>query len=194
MLQRFHVVVVVGLAAMASINPLTAQTFCEAASPAAAPTCSRVTTLSATVSQVLRLELSTLTTAMAPPDLPQFDSTRLAASLEQLPLAIGPEVTVISNRPWNLKIAATSQHFSFTPDAVYQLGRVTDKSVTDVAWSTAPNSGFVPLSATTPVDVRSNPAGGSYEQFTMYYRTKWLLASDIPGTYAISISYTLTGL
>jgi hypothetical protein len=176
------------------VTPLHGQTFCEATAPApAVPTCSRTTTATAVVPQILRVELSTLTTAMAAPDVPQFDSTRVATSLDQLPLTTGPLVTIKSNRAWNLKIAATEPNFAFVADAVYLVSRSTVKAASDVAWSTAPGSGFVPLSATTPSDVKSSASGGSYAQFTMYYRTKWEYATDAPGLYALNISYTITG-
>lgn len=174
-------------------TPLHAQTFCSAASPAIAPTCSRVTTATANVAQILRLELSSLTTAMTPPDLPQFDSTRVAGSVNEYPLTTGPAITVRSNRAWDLQIAASSGNFSFTPDAVYRVVRVAPKPASDLAWSTSPTSGFVPISATTPMDLKSSPTGGSFTQFTVYYRTRWLFNADLPGIYELNVAYTLTG-
>jgi hypothetical protein len=193
MLRSVRYLVVSMLCAVAGVSPVAAQTSCEATWPAKIPTCSRTSTAVAVVPQILRLELSTLTTAMAAPEVPQFDSSRVARSLDQLPLTTGPLVTVKSNRAWNLKIEPAAPSFDFTPDAVYLVKRAGGKPATDVAWSTAPSSGFVPLSASTPADVSSNPAGGSYAQFTMYYRTKWEYSTDAPGTYALAISYTLTG-
>ena len=193
MLLRLRFLVVPVICVMAGPRALHAQTWCEATAPAAAPTCSRSTTATAVVPQIIRMELSTLTTAMTAPDVPQFDSTRVATSLDQLPLTTGPLVTIKSNRAWNLKIEAASPTFDFKPDAVYLVNRSSQKSATDLAWSTTPSSGFVPLSATTPTDVMSSNAGGSFTQFTMYYRTKWVYATDAPGSYALNVSYTLTG-
>src|SRR3954465_1605940 len=123
-----RLVVSAGCLVVMGIAPLHGQTFCEATSPTLAPTCSRTTTATAVVPQILRVELSTLTTAMAAPDAPQFDSSRVATSLDQLPLTTGPLVTIKSNRAWNLKIAATAPTFAFVPDAVYQVTRSTAKS------------------------------------------------------------------
>jgi hypothetical protein len=181
------------LCAVAGGFPAAAQTSCDATWPARIPTCSRTSIATAVVPQILHLELSTLTTAMAAPEVSQFDSSRAARSLDQLPLTTGPLVTVKSNRAWNLKIEPATPSFDYTPDAVYLVKRAGVKPATDVAWSTVPSSGFVPLSSSTPAEVSSNPAGGSYAQFTMYYRTKWEYSTDAPGTYALSISYTLTG-
>ena len=134
-----------------------------------------------------------MTTAMAVPDVAQYDSSRVATSLDQLPLTTGPLVTIKANRPWSLKIEPAKPTFDFTPEAGLALTRTNAKPATDLAWSTAPSSGFVALSSTAPADVSSNMTGGSYNQFTMYYRTRWQYATDAPGAYALSISYTLTG-
>ena len=132
-------------------------------------------------------------TAMVAPDVPQYDSTRVATSLDQLPLTTGPLVTIKANRAWSLKIEPAKPTFDFTPEAGVALKRVGVKPAADLAWSTAPSSGFVALSSTASADVSSNMTGGSYNQFTMYYRTKWQYSTDAPGAYALSISYTLTG-
>jgi hypothetical protein len=181
------------LALVIGVTPVRAQTYCHATSPAVGPTCSRTVKLTANVAQVLRLELSTLNTAMTPPDLPQFDSTRVAGSVNEYPLTTGPVITVVSNRAWDLQIAAASGTFGFTPDAVYRLTRAAPKPASDLAWSTSPNSGFVPISATTPMSVSSSPTGGSFTQFTVYYRTRWLFNTDLPGIYELNVAYTLTG-
>lgn len=193
MLPRFRILVLATVLSLAAEAPAGAQTFCDATSPSVAPSCSRVTTTTASVAQILRLDLSTLTTAMLAPDLPQFDSTRTAASVDELPLTTGPSITVKSNRAWDLKISAAAPSFGFTPDAVYQVTRTTPKPASDLAWSKSPSSGFVPISATTPADVMSSPTGGSYAQFTVYFRTRWVYTADLPGIYELSISYTLTG-
>lgn len=194
MLTHLRFLLIVSACGVGGTGPLHAQTFCEATAPSSAPTCSRNTTATAVVPQIIRMELSTLTTAMLSPDVAQFDSTRTATSLDQLPLTTGPLVTVKCNRPWNLKIEAATPTFEFKPDAVYLVNRASLKSAADLSWSTAVNSGFVPLSATTPTNVMSSAAGGSFTQFTMYYRTKWDYATDAPGSYALNVSYTITGL
>jgi hypothetical protein len=192
LLRRKDFVVMAALLTLGG-RSLGAQTFCDATSPAAAPSCNRVATATATVAQILRLDLSTLTTSMRPPDLAQFDSTRAAASVDEYPLTTGPEVTVKSNRPWDLKISAAQPTFTFRADAIYQVTRLSPKPASDLAWSTAPTSGFVPISSSTPAELMSSPTGGSYTQFTVYYRTRWLFTSDYPGIYEIRVAYTLTG-
>jgi hypothetical protein len=170
-----------------------AQTSCDATAPALAPSCARATTVTATVAHILRLELSTFNTTMTPPDLPQFDSSRVAQSPDQYPLTVGPLVTVRANRPWRLTIEPTAPTFTFKPDPLYQLTHPTGKPAADMTWSTSQASGFRPLVAETPQAVASNPSRGSFSQYTMYYRTLWRYDVDVPGTYALSISYTIIG-
>jgi hypothetical protein len=194
LLPRFgFFVVVAAWALVIGVTDLYGQTFCNATSPAAAPSCSRTVVATASVVQILRLELSTLNTAMAPPDLPQFDSTRAAASVNELPLTTGPVITVKSNRAWDLQISAASASFSFSPDAVYHVSRAAPKPASDLAWSISSSSGFVPISATTPSDVQRSLSGGSFTQLTVYYRTRWVVNTDIPGNYELNVAYTLTG-
>jgi len=193
LLPRFRFFVVLALGSVMGVTNLHAQTFCTATAPAVAPSCSRVTVATAVVAQILRLELSSLNSAMQPPDLPQFDSTRAASSVNEFPLTTGPVVTIRSNRAWDLQISSASGSFTFTPDAVYHVSRTTPKPASDLAWSTSPTSGFVPISATTPVDVKSSQSGGSFAQFTVYYRTRWMFTTDLPGIYELNVAFTLTG-
>lgn len=173
-----------------------AQPFCEPSSPSSpstAPTCSRDHMVVATVGHILRLDLSTLTTTMLAPARAQFDSARLATSPDQLPLTTGPVVTVHANRPWVLKVMAASRDFTFDPDPRYQVARPTGKPAGDLAWSTRPERGFLPLSPSAPADVASNAAAGSYAQHVIYFRTRWVYAQDVPGLYGLYVTFTLTG-
>src|SRR4051812_7035063 len=166
LLPRFVCFVVAAWVSVIEVTSLEAQTFCNATSPAAAPSCSRTVVATASVAQVLRLELNTLNTAMAPTDLPQFDSTRVATSVNELPLTTGPVISIRSNRPWDLQIAAATASFSFTPDAIDQVNRETPKPASDLNWSTSSSSGFVPISATTPSDVHTS-LSGAFTQLTV---------------------------
>lgn len=180
---------------LASAAPVAAaaQAFCEPTTPAGAPTCSRDHMVVATVGHILRLDLSTLTTTMLSPSRAQFDSARLATSVDQLPLTTGPVVSVHANRPWVLKVMAASRDFSFDPDPRYQVARAIAKPASDLAWSTRPERGFLPLSPSAPADVASSVAAGSYAQHVIYFRTRWVYAHDVPGLYGIHVTFTLTG-
>jgi hypothetical protein len=65
------------------------------------------------------------------------------------------------------------------------------KLSTDLAWSIDPNNAFAGL-ATTASTIVSNSTG-STATFTLYYRVKWLYASDVPGTYSLPVVFTVTG-
>lgn len=181
------------LLASAAPAAAAAQAFCEPVAPSPAPTCSRDHQVVATVGHILRLDLSTLTTAMAAPARAQFDSARAASSLDQLPLTTGPVVSVHANRPWVLKVMAASRDFTFDPDPRYQVARAVGKPASDLAWSTRAERGFLPLSPSAPADVASSIAGGSYAQHVIYFRTRWVYAHDVPGVYGLYVTFTLTG-
>ncbi|MBA3889262.1 MAG: hypothetical protein H0X64_01920 [Gemmatimonadaceae bacterium] len=170
-----------------------AQVSCEANAPTSAPACSHDHVVIATVAPILRLDLSTLTTAMLSPAQPQFDSARVATSLDQLPLTTGPTIGVRANRPWALKMMAASPEFSFDPDPVYQITRASGKPASDLAWSLSALQGFVPLGATAAADVASSAAGGSFTEHVVYFRTRWVYSLDVPGHYGLHITFTLTG-
>lgn len=183
-----------GLPAGAAAQQQGAQaTYCDAVSPANQPSCARTSVVTAVVAQILRLELNTLNTPMAPPDIPQFDSSRVAQSPDQLPLTVGPIVTVRANRPWRVTVEATAPQFVFSPDPLYQLSHPTGKAASDLNWSVSQSSGFRPLTAEGPQELASNASRGSFVQYTVYYRTRWRYDVDVPGTYALNISYTITG-
>lgn len=196
-MPRGPVARVLGLTALLVVTfgqGAAAQTACDAVSPAPNnPTCGRVAVTTAAVSHILRLELSALNTPMAPPDVPQFDSARVATTPDQLPLTTGPVVTVRANRPWRLTVEATEPAFTFSPDPLYQVGHPTGKPASDLAWSVTQSTGFRPLGAASPQEVASSATRGSYAQYTMYYRTRWRYDVDVPGTYALSVSYTIIG-
>lgn len=181
-------------AALLAVQPASggAQVSCDA-SPGTAPACSHDHVVMATVAPILRLDLSGLLTTMLSPDRAQFDSAWVATSLDELPLTTGPTVWVRANRPWTLKMMAGAPEFSFDPDPVFQLARATGKPATDLAWSLSAARGFRPLDAATAADVASSTAAGSYAEHVIYFRTRWNYALDVPGSYGLHITFTLTG-
>lgn len=183
-----------------------AQTTCTATAPSANPTCSTTLNAQVTVAHLLQLTVSTSTpTVLAPPVATSYDSSAAAATPDQYPVgATGPVLTVKANRGWQLTVKANTAQFTFTKDATYGLCRPGDgnttcplssttlgKSAADLAWSTNATSAFAGLS-TTAASISSNAAGSS-AQYTIYFRTKWLYATDVPGTYVLPVVYTVTG-
>jgi hypothetical protein len=189
---------------------LHAQT-CLASSPTTAPTCNVPLNAVATVSHLLQLTVAGgAQTNLASPTAATYDSSAAAGSSPaQYPVGAnpGPTVTVKANRGWQLTVGAgNSGYWNFTPDATYQMCRplggtyptcsgssnnTAGKLSTDLAWSIDPNNAFAGL-ATTASTIVSNSTG-STATFTLYYRVKWLYASDVPGTYSLPVVFTVTG-
>jgi hypothetical protein len=183
-----------------------AQTTCNATAPNASPTCSTTLNAQVAVAHLLQLTVSTSTpTALAPPVATSYDSSAAAATPDQYPVgATGPVLTIKANRGWQLTIKANTPQFTFTKDAAYGLCRPGDgvgacplsstslgKAAADLAWSTNATSAFAGL--TTTASAISSNATGSSASYTIYFRTKWLYASDVPGTYVLPVVYTVTG-
>jgi len=188
---------------------LHAQT-CNATTPTAAPTCNVSLNAVATVSHLLQLTVTGGSqTNLASPLATTYDSSAAAGSTPGLyPVGAnpGPTVVVKANRGWQLTISAGASNWTFTPDATYHLCRPLGGSYptctgssnstagelsTDLAWSIDPVNAFAGLSTTASTIVSNST--GSTATFTLYYRVKWLYASDVPGTYTVPVVFTVTG-
>jgi len=187
---------------------LRAQT-CNATTPSNAPTCNTTLNAQATVAHLLQLTVNGgAQTTLASPVVTTYDSSAAATSANEYPVgATGPQVTVKANRGWQLTIKASSGYWTFAPDATYQQCRpgggtysactgssnaTAGKLSTDLAWSLNANTAFSGLT-TTAATIASNATGSSGGPYTIYYRVKWLYASDVPGTYTLPVVFTITG-
>ena len=172
-------------------------------------------TASVAVPQLLQLTSSQGTTTLTPPTLADYDtSANPATTASNLPYGgPGPTLTVKSNRPWQLYIGTPATGWSFTQDPALQIPRTApEKSVSDLYWSTNQTAGFVALTNCGPgtgnanAALTGNAAGingactllgqngtGSTATYGLYYRVKWLYASDVPGTYDLTVQFTLVG-
>jgi hypothetical protein len=185
-----------------------AQTTCNATAPTNAPTCNITLNATVAVAQVLQLTLSTSTpTALAVPLVSTYDSSAAAGSPAAYPVgAVGPTVSVKANRGWNLTISSSSSTWTFAPDATNQLCRVgggtyptctgssttVGKAVGDLAFATGSMTGSFFSLSTSTASLGSNGSGVSIS-YSIFYRVKWLYASDVPGTYTLPVVFTLTG-
>ena len=180
---------------------------CQATAPSGAPTCNTVLNAQATVAHLLQLTVTGgAQTTLAAPVVTSYDSSAAAGSPDAYPVgATGPVLTVKANRGWQLSIKAQNAYFTFTKDATYVLCRPGDATGTctasssaplgkiagDLAWSLNAATSFAGLT-TTAAAVSSNATGSSATN-TIYFRTKWVYASDVPGTYVLPVIYTVTG-
>lgn len=194
------------LALVAIATRADAQT-CNATAPTGAPTCNVTLNAAATVTHILQLTVTGgAQTTLATPLTTTYDSSATAATANEYPVgATGPTLTVKANRGWGLTVKAQNAYFTFTKDATYGLCRPGDATSTctnssssplgkvsnDLAWSLNASTAFSGLS-TSATTVSSN-ATGSSATYTIYFRTKWLYASDVPGTYVLPVVYTVTG-
>lgn len=200
-----------GLAAMllalaAITRSANAQT-CSATLPAGAPTCNVTLNAQATVAHILQLTVAGgAQTLLATPLTSAYDSSAVAATANDYPVgATGPVLTVKANRGWQLTVKAQNPYFTFTKDATFALCRPGDatgtctasssaplgKIASDLVWSLNAATAFAGLT-TTAATISTN-ATGSSATYTIYFRAKWVYASDVPGTYVLPVVYTVTG-
>jgi hypothetical protein len=197
-------------------NAMQAQVSCDASG--VGNNCALNQDASATIGQVLHLTLSDNTAidlrGTALTDQALYDATVAAGGPAAYPDATGaPTVSVVANRKFSVTLATTEDHFAFTangngcrpsgdndpaacggsPDVA------TAKPVSDVyfhttnvtAGSTPSALGWTPLSkAGTTIGAFS--AGGKWSA-DLAFKSKWLYATDLPGTYTATMVYTVTG-
>jgi hypothetical protein len=99
-------------------------------------------------------------------------------------------LTIFSNnRTWTLSVRALTSTFSFVP----LLGDPNpNKPASDLAVrAPATSSSFLALTTTNQV-LSTGPKSGSNQTRTLDYRLDSNLGTDPPGTYTISIIYTIT--
>lgn len=136
--------------------------------------CSVGNTVSATVGTLLRLTLSTTTTALAGPSEAEFD-----AGFQD---AAGPSATVKANRSWTLKVSAAAANWT-TDNLVV-------KPASDLQWATASGGPYAGLTIAA-ADVATSGATASFAQ-PVFYRVLWSYANDAPGSYSLVVTYTVT--
>lgn len=170
-------------AMMTAINTAGAQA-CDIA--AAAGTCNVTNTASVTITPLLRLTLSSTTTALGPAitaaDL--FADASVPADAATWPAngAGALTATVQANQGWSLGANTTTA--VWTKDAV-----ATTKPAAHLAWSTD-NTVFTAFSnAAATTNLGTGIAGSTVRNIN--YRSAWRY-SDGPGAYAIVVRYTLT--
>lgn len=138
--------------------------------------CSVQVNASATVNDVLRLTLSSATTALGTPTEADYDAGYRDAA--------GPTATVKSNRPWHIDVAGATATFTYT-------GSLTNpnKTSADLLWGTA--AGTYGNNMGTSAVLASGATGTGNATQSIYFRTLWAWASDVPGSYGLVINFTL---
>jgi hypothetical protein len=209
MQSRRRLALVATIVSIGSLPSMLRAQTCNATTPSNAPTCNTTLNAQATVAHLLQLTVNGgAQTTLASPVVTTYDSSAAASSANEYPVgATGPAVTVKANRGWQLTIKASASYWTFAPDASYNLCRpgggtaptctgssnaTAGKASADLAWSLNANTAFAGLT-TTGATIASNATGSSGGPHTVYYRVKWLYASDVPGTYTLPVVFTITG-
>jgi len=143
-------------------------------------TCTASTTMNITIGTVMQLSLSSSSTALTPPTSDDYDAGYRAD--------VGPVATVRANQAWRLQIAAQAATWTATNSVPGSVARA-NKPAADLTWSTTVGGTFTGLS-TTGVQVGSGAASGG-TTVSLFYRTLYAYALDTPGSYSLTVVYTM---
>jgi hypothetical protein len=102
------------------------------------------------------------------------------SSTIQMPTT-GPTFQVQANRNYKVQISAATAAFS---------GSTYAKPASDLAWSTSAGGTFSSLS-TTPADVSTGTPTALSAAVGIFYKTTYVFAQDIPGSYSLDVVFTL---
>ena len=150
------------------------------ASPLAAQTCTSnpctvQVNASATVIDVMRLTLSSALSDLGTPAEADYDAGYKDAA--------GPTATVKSNRPWHVDVVGNAGTFTYSgPNAN------PNKGAADLEWGTVAGTYGNNMGASAAL-FNGNGTGGSSQ--AIFFRTLWSWASDVAGSYSLTINFTL---
>ena len=179
-MRKLYLAGAAACAVMMSARIAAAQT-CSITTTAAIPpaqTCTVSSLHSLTIPSLLTLTMSGFTsgtamTLVAPTTMADFSggpSIQMATT--------GPSYTVQANRNWKVQINAAAASFT-GPSA---------KPAGDLSWSTG--GAYTPLT-TTAVDLSSGTATAGSAPVGILYKTAYNFAADTPGSYSLSVIFTL---
>ena len=170
-MQRSLVLPALGVLFLAATQHLAAQTSCTG-NP-----CNVTTTATLTVNDVLKLTISSTATDLGTPVEADFDAGFKTST--------GPIATVKSNRPWHVAVVGTASSFTYT-------GSLTDpgKAASDLKWGTVAGTYGSDASASATL-FSGNGTSGSSQQ--IFYKTLLSYVSDVAGSYALNVKFTVSG-
>lgn len=146
-------------------------------------TCTTTNTASVSVGALVKLGMTTTTTALTNPTADDIAAGAVIADA-------GPQFNIKANRSWTLKIKS-----GVGPNWTYVGGFSGAKPIGDLAWSTAVGGTFV---AITTTDASFTFGAGANNGFAAqaFFQTTWnndfTNASNAPGAYSLPIVFTLT--
>jgi len=174
---RLYAALVITVAALATPSMASAQ--CTATGAPAS--CNLPGSVSMTAGRVVRLQVSSGSTALTAPTPADFDAGFKPTT--------GPSFTVSANAAWTLHVRASAAVWTATNTSPGAPARAT-KPATDLKWSTASNGAFNALT-TTDVLLFGGSATAS-SATTLYFQTLYSWTLDTPGNYSLAVILTLT--
>jgi len=136
--------------------------------------------ISMPISDILRVSLSVPSVGLGSPSDVDY-----AAGFRDV---AGPAVavTVKANRPVSLQMAGQSPTFGYAGTMSNPI-----KPATDLLWATtAAGLNGTPFNMGSPATLYSG--GPTSVTQSLFFRTLWNFATDVPGTYSLTISFTLS--
>ena len=165
------------IAAVVAADPSLAGAQCTAnGNPAS---CSQSGSVATTADYVIKIAMSSSTTAIAAPTATDFEAGFNSTT--------GPVLTVSANSSWTLSARATSS--TWTHSNTGSVAARADKPAADLKWSVASNGTFAGLTQSN-VSIASGSATAA-AVMTLYYRTLYSWTLDTPGAYGLSVLLTL---
>lgn len=148
-----------------------------------AGSCNTTNTASVTVGALVKLGMSSATTALT---APTADQVALGSSIDDA----GPTFTIKANRSWTLKMKSGN-----ALDWTYSGTDAGVKPITDLTWAPIAAGPYAAIS-TTDATVASGAAATNTATAQAFFRTLWTAdftsPSNAPGTYSLPIVFTLS--
>jgi hypothetical protein len=165
-----------GWAAAAAAVLMAGSTSAQGQATCTGNPCSVQVTASATVSDILRLTLSSATANLGSPTETDYDAGYLDA--------VGPTASIKANRPWHVDVSGGAAVFSYT-------GSLTNpnKPANQLLWGTS--AGTYGNNMGTSAVLSSGASGTGSASQAIYFRTLWSWASDVAGSYGLVVNFTL---
>jgi hypothetical protein len=147
----------------------------------ASTSCSINTSTSLTVPRILQLTVAPSPTTLTTPTSTDFDAGYSSG--------VGPTVTVRANTAWTLQVRAQAATWTATNTVAGVTAR-TNKPSTDLQFSGSAGGPFTALSNVTSITTTGAATANTVQ--TEYYRVLWSWTLDKPGSYSLTVLYTIT--
>ena len=171
--SKLLVAAIASVATAATAHAQTVQNCTGAAATIAAGSCTVATNVSVTVPAVARMTFSTVATNLTAPTAAQFGAAAPGVT------TAGPSIDVNANVAYTLKVDAATPNFAGPAG--------TSKPSSSLTYSV--DGGTDRALGTT---VGSTGAASATATYAIQYRTKYDWTVDLPGTYTLGLTYTLT--